>query len=284
MKQNDLDGKNTLSEYELLRQKRIAENEAMFKQLFPKGSLPSTPKRQLKAGKARPYSDRIIKKPRTSPQYPTRRNPSRGCKRKRLKYGSSSNEEGKESNDASSDFEIDDDAMDTFEDDDDEDNYSNKKDRLLVKFWGRKSPSGTPGKKRRSFPKQTVDRSELIQKYDMLTEEDLVLVAERTCDKRYDQTGTTCHQCRQKTDDLKTICRDSNCWGVRGQFCGPCLRNRYGEDAKEAILSSEWICPPCRGICNCSFCMPKRGRKATGILIHIAKGNGYDSVKSFLGD
>ena len=29
--------------------------------------------------------------------------------------------------------------------------------------------------------------------------------------------GSTCHQCRQKTDDMKTICTSSECVGVRGQ-------------------------------------------------------------------
>ena len=82
--------------------------------------------------------------------------------------------------------------------------------------------------------------------------------------------GVTCHQCRQKTIDTKTICRDPDCWGVRGQvrcfelnnlgfilvvitvinfkqrreetshslffqFCGPCLKNRYGEDVRVAL-------------------------------------------------
>lgn len=47
--------------------------------------------------------------------------------------------------------------------------------------------------------------------------------------------GTTCHQCRQKTIDMKTVCRAEDCQGVRGQFCGPCLRNRYGEDVRAAL-------------------------------------------------
>lgn len=40
--------------------------------------------------------------------------------------------------------------------------------------------------------------------------------------------GTSCHQCRQKTNDMKTICRSGACFGVRGQvsakfpqFCNP---------------------------------------------------------------
>jgi hypothetical protein len=40
---------------------------------------------------------------------------------------------------------------------------------------------------------------------------------------------------RQKTLDTKTMCRSGNCVGVRGQFCGPCLKNRYGESAEEAL-------------------------------------------------
>lgn len=69
---------------------------------------------------------------------------------------------------------------------------------------------------------------------------------------------------------------------VTFQFCGPCLKNRYGEDAREKLRDNRWICPPCRGICNCSFCRRKAGRGATGILIHLARENGYGDVASFL--
>ena len=172
--------------------------------------------------------------------------------------------------------------------------------------------------------------------------------------------GSTCHQCRQKTIDTKTICRNQECMGVRGQvrhtcclillyegrlkehsiqrqfwpytlwregnsilillitfgininteiflwnwlsstfivpiadcrcviflillqFCGPCLKNRYGEDARQTLRDDKWICPPCRGICNCSFCRRKAGRGATGILIHLARECGYEDVASYL--
>ena len=105
----------------------------------------------------------------------------------------------------------------------------------------------------------------------------------RSTDKVYDRMrGSTCHQCRQKTLDTKTICHNKNCKGVRGQFCGPCLQNRYGEDLRDALLNKEWVCPPCRGICNCSFCLPKRGKPPTGILIHVARESGYDSVREYL--
>lgn len=29
---------------------------------------------------------------------------------------------------------------------------------------------------------------------------------------------------------------------------------RYGEDAEKVTKEEAWICPKCRGICNCSFC------------------------------
>ena len=137
--------------------------------------------------------------------------------------------------------------------------------------------------KRSSAYKVKSRGSRALRPFDAVTVEDLVLVADRTSDKHYDQVdGTSCHQCRQKTDDLKTVCRSGRCVGIRGQFCGPCLKNRYGECAKLAIMDPHWECPPCRGVCNCSFCMKKRGRHATGILIHAAKKQGYDSVSSFL--
>uniref|UniRef100_A0A8C6RCW6 Cell division cycle associated 7 like n=1 Tax=Nannospalax galili TaxID=1026970 RepID=A0A8C6RCW6_NANGA len=116
-----------------------------------------------------------------------------------------------------------------------------------------------------------------------ITEEDLENVAITVRDKIYDKVlGNTCHQCRQKTIDTKTVCRNQSCGGVRGQFCGPCLRNRYGEDVRTALLDPDWMCPPCRGICNCSYCRKRDGRCATGILIHLAKFYGYDNVKEYL--
>merc|ERR1712241_307701 len=101
--------------------------------------------------------------------------------------------------------------------------------------------------------------------------------------KVYNQKiGTTCHQCRQKTVDTKTICRSGECIGVRGQFCGRCLEIRYGEDAKEALLDPNWKCPPCRNFCNCSICRNRKGKGATGILIQLAQSKGFDNVAAYL--
>ncbi|OWF39363.1 cell division cycle-associated protein 7-like isoform X1 [Mizuhopecten yessoensis] len=116
-----------------------------------------------------------------------------------------------------------------------------------------------------------------------ITEDDIEMVAELVSEKKYDSFyGTSCHQCRQKTNDMKTICRSGHCIGVRGQFCGPCLRNRYGENAKEALKNESWSCPPCRKICNCSFCRKKNGKGCTGILIHMARTHGFSDVNAYL--
>jgi len=102
-------------------------------------------------------------------------------------------------------------------------------------------------------------------------------------EKVYDPiNGTSCHQCRQKTKDTKTCCRAPDCFGVRGQFCGVCLKNRYGENAADALLDPDWKCPPCRGICNCSICRSRSGRCPTGILFQHAEALGYKSVHHFL--
>ncbi|XP_026562000.1 cell division cycle-associated 7-like protein [Pseudonaja textilis] len=116
-----------------------------------------------------------------------------------------------------------------------------------------------------------------------VTNEDLEHIAFTHKGKIYHRIlGTTCHQCRQKTIDKKTICHNKDCVGVRGQFCGPCLHNRYGEDVKVALMNPNWFCPPCRGVCNCSYCHKRDGFCATGTLIHLAKLYGYTSVKEYL--
>lgn len=116
-----------------------------------------------------------------------------------------------------------------------------------------------------------------------ITELELQRICTNVREKVYNSsTGSTCHQCRQKTIDTKTNCRNPECVGVRGQFCGPCLRNRYGEEVRDALLNPEWQCPPCRGICNCSFCRARDGRCATGVLVYLAKYHGYDNVHAYL--
>lgn len=100
--------------------------------------------------------------------------------------------------------------------------------------------------------------------------------------KTYDANGTTCHQCRQKTQDRKTEC--TQCHSISGQFCGMCLQLRYGENLDEVLQAvesgGEWICPVCRDICNCSICRTRKHWAPTGILAPYIQD--YPSVAHYL--
>ncbi|XP_071349683.1 cell division cycle-associated protein 7-like isoform X2 [Trachinotus anak] len=136
---------------------------------------------------------------------------------------------------------------------------------------------------RRGTPRPNQSKPHFIRPVDDITEDELQLIADNMTEKVYNRvTGSTCHQCRQKTVDTKTCCRSEGCRGIQGQFCGPCLRNRYGEDVRKALLDPEWKCPPCRGICNCSFCRQREGRCPTGILFPLAQYHGFSDVHSYL--
>ncbi|KAK4834628.1 hypothetical protein QYF36_025888 [Acer negundo] len=97
------------------------------------------------------------------------------------------------------------------------------------------------------------------------------------------ENGKSCHQCRQKTTVFSATCKN-----LKGNkqctinFCHKCLLNRYGEKAEDVALFDDWKCPKCRGICNCSQCMKKRGHKPTGQLAHAAKAIGFSSVSEML--
>ncbi|XP_019173162.1 PREDICTED: uncharacterized protein LOC109168561 isoform X2 [Ipomoea nil] len=97
------------------------------------------------------------------------------------------------------------------------------------------------------------------------------------------RNGKTCHQCRQKTMDYMSGCKnEKNNKPCVIRFCHKCLLNRYGEKAEEVSTLENWNCPKCRGICNCSLCMKKRGFQPTGILVHTAKATGFTSVSEML--
>nr|XP_033802663.1 cell division cycle-associated protein 7 isoform X2 [Geotrypetes seraphini] len=162
--------------------------------------------------------------------------------------------------------------------DDDDDRFYLVRKR---KGFEESSEDEAPGP-RRSRP-GSLALPHIVRPVGEVTEEELDKICASSSDKVYNRaTGSTCHQCRQKTIDTKTNCRNPDCVGVRGQFCGPCLRNRYGEDVRTALLDPGWICPPCRGICNCSFCRQRNGRCATGVLVYLAKYHGYDNVHAYL--
>lgn len=97
----------------------------------------------------------------------------------------------------------------------------------------------------------------------------------------YDQiNGKTCHQCRQKTLGYRTQC--SQCCKVQGQFCGDCLYMRYGENVLEALQNPDWVCPVCRGICNCSLCRNAKGWAPTGMMYKKVTKLGFKSVAHYL--
>ncbi|KAF3690056.1 Cell division cycle-associated 7-like protein JPO2 Transcription factor RAM2 [Channa argus] len=110
-----------------------------------------------------------------------------------------------------------------------------KKQACYQKTKERSSVHRAP--QRRATPRPNQCKLHNIRPVEDITEDELQLVAENLTDKVYNKiTGSTCHQCRQKTVDTKTCCRSEDCRGIQGQFCGPCLRNRYGEDVRKALL------------------------------------------------
>ncbi len=102
---------------------------------------------------------------------------------------------------------------------------------------------------------------------------------------------TTCHFCRQKTTDVKTTCQ-CGFWSRappggrgRGVWCGWCLEMRMGENLEEALADSEWRCPVCRDICNCSGANCLRAQRnlfPTQQLTAEALNYGWPSVAHYL--
>jgi len=140
-----------------------------------------------------------------------------------------------------------------------------------------------PAKRRRSAPQMWLfNPNENILQPEDITEAMLNNVYEGGAKVYRTSDGTTCHQCRQKTSDQKTVCRSGNCAGVRGMFCSICLRNRYGQDIRVALKDPNWWCPPCLDICNCSICRARIGKGATGLMTQYALSKGFTSVHHLL--
>ncbi|XP_071711284.1 uncharacterized protein [Rutidosis leptorrhynchoides] len=97
------------------------------------------------------------------------------------------------------------------------------------------------------------------------------------------RSGTTCHQCRQKVSAIYASCKNTaKTKPCPLKYCNKCLLNRYGENAEDMMVLDEWSCPKCRGICNCSICMKKRGHQPTGIATQMAKAGGFTSVSDMI--
>ncbi|UZJ54427.1 hypothetical protein CBS101457_003747 [Exobasidium rhododendri] len=103
--------------------------------------------------------------------------------------------------------------------------------------------------------------------------------------------GTTCHQCRRKTDDEKMRCRFHENGKVCPLYwCKRCLGVRYAIEWDAE--SRTFQCPRCSAYCNCSICLRKAGLTRfvpesvnTGLakLLQDEKGNRiYASVKHYI--
>ncbi|XP_047955407.1 uncharacterized protein LOC125201369 isoform X3 [Salvia hispanica] len=91
--------------------------------------------------------------------------------------------------------------------------------------------------------------------------------------------GVHCHQCRQKARVPVAACKNHmKKKPCLVKICSRCLWNRYKEKVEEVASLEGWKCPKCRGICNCSVCMKRRGHQPTG----PAKATGFSSVTEML--
>jgi len=248
-KPNFLERRGEMSEYERIRQQNIAERKRLFEEI-------------LEAAKDLKPSP-VVKKRNSAPRrrtiivpYSTRTEPI--SLRSRHVSGSDSG--------VSSGLSTPVKRRARYFDDDGEEDYRQ------------------PARKRRSFPARWAKNPNVdVATPEDVSEEMLENVADFVSEKVYNQAhGTSCHQCRQKTLDTKTICRSGHCHGVRGAFCGVCLKNRYGQDVREALKDPNWTCPPCQDKCNCSICRNRKGKAATGILTGLALNKGFNSVAHYL--
>lgn len=61
-----------------------------------------------------------------------------------------------------------------------------------------------------------------------------------------------------------------------GECIFKCLIDRYGEHVLEALENPNWICPVCRGICNCSLCRNHKGWVPTGPIYRRVRLFSFD--------
>lgn len=95
----------------------------------------------------------------------------------------------------------------------------------------------------------------------------------------------TCHQCGERTADPKIRC--TQCYSATGHLCGPCLQLRYGENLAEVLRGLEsgkgsWVCPACRGICNCAKCRERMGYPPASLLLSEYDPAKHASVAHYL--
>ena len=121
---------------------------------------------------------------------------------------------------------------------------------------------------------------------DEITDEMLAAIPVKSSQKKKAVTDEekgrcqVCHQCRQKTLDLKTICR-KGALGCTKAYCGICLKNIYGQDIRAVLKDAVWKCPFCHGECQCSICIKKTGATPNGALVKEARAKGFGSVLEY---
>lgn len=172
------DGKEEESDYEKIRQRNIKEKENMYKEIMKEFSE--------KEGQM------MLKKKVTS-KPPQRRTPTVISSPRRSMRG-----EGK--------------GQKRYRDESDDEDEDGKRRRKRYKGEV-KVKIGVPVLQgRKSNPNVDVPTPEDINDFMMEN------VADRVSEKIYDKVqGSSCHQCRQKTMDTKTVCRSGICVGVRGK-------------------------------------------------------------------
>ncbi|TRY63822.1 hypothetical protein TCAL_07719 [Tigriopus californicus] len=174
--------KGPLSEYERIRLRNIAERREMFQALQMEFA-------QLKHS-IQPARRIVTTAPRRFKPYVTRPEPP--TTRRRSGLGSSGNSESGQSRSGTPESDWD------------------------LEVLERACP------RRRSQPRAACpDRwgfnpNESVMPPEDVTPAMLAGVTFHVSQKVYGNQGTTCHQCRQKTLDVKTICRSGRCQGARG--------------------------------------------------------------------
>ncbi|XP_043524436.1 cell division cycle-associated 7-like protein isoform X2 [Frieseomelitta varia] len=259
------------NDYDDLRKRNIAEKNAIFAEIFNDLEKKTNEIKELEekyndAKDAKKSTSTKSRKIRSINKFKIKRSELDSCKRYNTRSRSRNvyedKGEEKENNLTKSEKEC----------DADEEQYNDNLSETKVKI-----------KKRIYNMNKVTYNSNNIPSVDEITDEMLANVATKFSLKEYCSiNGSTCHQCRQKTLDTKTVCRSGECIGLKGQFCGVCLKGRYGEDIVTALKDPDWACPPCRGLCNCSICRTKSGLSPTGKLVPVAKEEGYCSVMDYL--
>ena len=83
----------------------------------------------------------------------------------------------------------------------------------------------------------------------------------------------TCHQCKLSKPIHAAMCcrnvtedcshRKHTVRKCTKKYCWSCLWNRYALQPADCLTQKRWVCPSCRGMCNCKACLRKREGSGT---------------------